>query len=407
MDKLNPMNKFVFVVCGGREHIEELNFSLKFLRHFSNNEIIVLTDSKRNEIDIEHDNILQVETPAEFNNHQASIYIKTGINKFLPSGHNYCYLDGDIVAINENVDKVFEFYKSPISFAKDHCVMREFSPHAMNCNCVEENAKEEDIFNDKLGQLFGRINLTDSRIKKQSEELLAIFNTYRAKPLKYFFQNITYLLKRYVLPLNYFNLQKYRFVKRNKCWYNSLKEIILFDYPYYEKRLWGTSGIRFNKEGNFWEDKEGKKYEFKAPECNHLTEYIKKEYGIIIPDNWNHWNGGVFLFDDTSADFLNYWHEQTIKEFSNPYTKTRDQGTLALTVWKFGLQNQPTIPQEFNWITEYANNDIAWKKDFGYTRDGFKTHFSPNLLHIYHEWGKSGWSIWDSVVILGKENELV
>jgi hypothetical protein len=46
------MNKFVFVVCGGSEHIEELNFSLKFLRKYSKNEIIVLSDLKRNEIKI-------------------------------------------------------------------------------------------------------------------------------------------------------------------------------------------------------------------------------------------------------------------------------------------------------------------------------------------------------------------
>ncbi|MDD3858561.1 MAG: hypothetical protein PHW83_00060 [Bacteroidales bacterium] len=396
------MNKFVFVVCGGKEHIEELNFSLKFLRYFSKNEIIVLTDSKRNEINIEHNNIIEVDTPTEFNNHQASIYIKTGINKFLPQAHNYCYLDGDIVSINSDVDKIFGYFSSPITFAADHCVMKEFSPHAMNCSCVEENLKEEDIFNQKLGELFGKINLTDAHIKKQTEELLSIFVRYRRNPIRYLFKNTKYLIQRYVLPLESFVFNNYRFQKKNKCWYNSNKEIILFDYPYYEKKLWGIAGIRFNKEGNFWENKEGKKYEFKSPACNHLTEYLKIEYGIKIPEDWQHWNGGVFLFDDSSAEFLNYWHEQTIKEFSNPYTKTRDQGTLALSVWKFGLQNQPNIPQEFNWITEYANNDIAWDISKGYTKDGFKTSFYPNFLHIYHEWGNEKWSIWKSVKELHK-----
>jgi len=396
------MNKFVFVVCGAKEHIEELNFSLNFLRNYSNNEIIVLSDTKRNEIKIEHNNVIEVNTPAEFNNHQASIYIKTSIHKHLEKGHNYCYLDGDIVAINSEADKIFDYYKSPISFAADHCVMNEFSPHAMNCKCVEENLKEEDIFNEKLSELFGKINLTDSHIKKQTEELLSIFVKYRRFPFKHFLKNTKYLIQRYVLPLESFYFNSYRFQKNNKCWYNSENEIILFDYPYYEKRLWGTSGIKFNKEDNSWETREGKKFEFKAPFCNHLTEYLKKEYGIKIPNDWRHWNGGVFLFDDSSADFLNYWHEKTIKEFSNPYTKTRDQGTLALTVWKFGLQNQPNIPQEFNWITEYANNDIAWDKVKGYTRDGFKTTFYPNLLHVYHEWGNKEWSIWNSVTDLYK-----
>lgn len=394
------MNKFVFVVCGGKEHIEELNFSLKFLRHFSQNDIIVLTDSKRNEIKIDHNNIIDVATPSEFDNHQASIFLKTGIRKHLENGNNYCYLDGDIVAITAEVDKVFEHFQSPITFAADHCIMKEFSPHAMNCNCVDENHKEEDIFNEKLSELFGKINLTDSHIKKQTEELLSIFVKHRSYPFRYFLKNAKYLIQRYLLPVKYFYFHSFRFQKNNKCWYNSDNEIVLFDYPYYEKRLWGTSGIKFNKEDNSWETKEGKKFEFKAPICNHLNEYLKKEYGVKIPPDWRHWNGGVFLFDDSSSDFLNYWHTQTIKEFSNPYTKTRDQGTLALTVWKFGLQNHNNIPTEFNWITEFANNNIAWDKNKGYTYDGFKTTFHPVLLHIYHEWENANWSIWESTQFL-------
>ena len=65
----------------------------------SKNKIVVITDSGRNEIKIDHNNIIDIETPREFNNHQASIYLKTSINKFLEKGNNYCYLDGDIVRI--------------------------------------------------------------------------------------------------------------------------------------------------------------------------------------------------------------------------------------------------------------------------------------------------------------------
>jgi hypothetical protein len=391
------MNKFVFVVCGGKEHIDELNLSLKFLGHYSNNEIIVVTDLPRNEIEIGHDNIIDVKTPENFSNHQASIYLKTGLNKFLPKGNNYCYLDGDIVAISKDVDNVFENYSSPITFAKDHCVINEFSPHALNCGCVEENLKEEDIFNEKLSILFGKINLTDSKIKKQSEDLLAIFTKYRKNPIKFLFQNVRYLSLRYVLPVKKVHFHNYNFIRKTKCWYNPEGQIILFDYPFYEKRLWGKSGIRFNRQGNYWETKEGKKFEFKAPLCSHLSEYLKKEYGHKIPDNWKHWNGGVFLFSDDSADFLNYWHKITIKEFENPYTKTRDQATLAASVWKFGLENHDNIPEQYNWITEYANNNIAWSQQKGYTKDGFMTRFKPKLLHIYHEWGNENWSIWQSV----------
>lgn len=397
------MNKFVFVVCGGKEHIDELNLSLKFLRHYSKNEIIVVTDLERNETPIGHKNILDIKTPSELSNHQASIYLKTGLNKFLPKGYTYCYLDGDIIGINSQVDEIFSFFKTPIVFARDHCVIREFSPHALNCECVEANSKEEDIFNGKLSELFGKINLTDRNIKKQSEELLAIFTKYRNKPLKYLLQNLSYIFKRYIIPAKSIKMGNYTFLRRTRCWYNSDKEIILFDYPYYEKKLWGTSGIKFNKEGNFWEDKNGRKFEFKAPECEHLSKYLNKTYKLAIPDNWKHWNGGVFIFSDDSAEFLNYWHDITIKEFDNNYTKTRDQATLAVSVWKFGLENHNYIPEEYNWITEYANNKIAWNKDKGYTRDGFNTVFHPTLLHIYHEWGNENWSIWQSVIELIKK----
>jgi hypothetical protein len=400
------MNKFVFVVCGGKEHIEELNFSLKYLRHFSKNEIIVITDLSRNEIKIENNTIIDIVTPIEFDNHQASIFLKTSINHYLEKGHLYCYLDGDIEAVSNQVDEIFKKFNTPISFAADHCKINEFSPHALNCDCDKKVVEQEIIFNSKLSELFGKINLTNETIRKQSEELLSIFNNYRSKPIKNLFKNICYLLKRYIIPLKSFELSNYKFNKKNKCWYNSDKNIILFDYGYYEKKLWQVSGIRFNKKNLYWEDKAGNKFEFKAPVCNHLTNYLKKEYDVEITENWQHWNGGVFLFDDSSTEFLDYWHKQTIKEFSNPYTKTRDQRTLALSAWKFGLQSHPTISQEFNWITEYSNNDIVWSKLKGYSRDGFKTIFQPAFLHIYHEWGKTGWSIWDSIIVL-KEIEKI
>jgi hypothetical protein len=48
--------------------------------------------------------------------------------------------------------------------------------------------------------------------------------------------------------------------------------------------------------------------------------------------DWQHWNGGVFLFDDSSVEFLSSWHEKTVMRiFDLPNWKTRDQGTLIAT----------------------------------------------------------------------------
>ena len=65
-------NKFVFVVCGAKEHIDTLHFSIRYLQHFSKNEIIVVTDSARNEIQVAYQNVVDVKTPENFTNHQAS-----------------------------------------------------------------------------------------------------------------------------------------------------------------------------------------------------------------------------------------------------------------------------------------------------------------------------------------------
>ena len=81
-------NIFVFVVCGNREHIDTLHFSLDALKRFSKNKIVIVTDSSRNEVPVNHSEIFDVETPNEFTHHQASIFLKTSLHKFLPVKNN-------------------------------------------------------------------------------------------------------------------------------------------------------------------------------------------------------------------------------------------------------------------------------------------------------------------------------
>ena len=103
-------NKFIFVVCGAQEHIDTLHYSLEYLKKFSKSEIWVLTDSSRNETSIVHDNIIDIQTPQEFDHHQASIFLKTGIHHYFPKGNRYCYLDTDIIALSGQVDSIFNDY---------------------------------------------------------------------------------------------------------------------------------------------------------------------------------------------------------------------------------------------------------------------------------------------------------
>ena len=128
-------NIFVFVACGNDEHIHTLNFSLSYLRHFTKNEIIVVTDLERNNVKINHDNIKNIDTPANYDHHEASIFIKTKLHKILDMDNMYCYLDSDVIAISSNIDGIFGYFAPPVTFASDHCKIDKFSNSAVNCRC--------------------------------------------------------------------------------------------------------------------------------------------------------------------------------------------------------------------------------------------------------------------------------
>ncbi len=128
---------FVFVVCGDREHIDTLHFSLKALQKFSAKRIIVVTDSTRNEVPVIHSEIIDIKTPEKYDHHQASIFLKTGLYQFLSKGSLYCYLDTDVVAVDTKVNSIFNEYVSPITFCTDQGNLASFSPYSYHCNCLE------------------------------------------------------------------------------------------------------------------------------------------------------------------------------------------------------------------------------------------------------------------------------
>ena len=87
--------------------------------------------------------------------------------------------------------------------------------------------------------------------------------------------------------------------------------------------------------------------------CRHLREEIRARFGIDIPDGKaHHWNGGLYLFDRASTDFAQSWHGNTLLTFGDAYWRIRDQGTLLVTQWQFGLQDHPLIPQNASRIID-------------------------------------------------------
>ena len=133
--------KYVYVVCGDKKYIHALHVSLRYLKHFSSLEILVVTDNSRNEITIEHDHVVSIATPQSLTNHEASIYLKTSIYKHLLAGPIYCYIDTDVIAVSNDVDRIFDHFSPPVTFAPDHYPLPFFSPYAVKCNCIAENLR--------------------------------------------------------------------------------------------------------------------------------------------------------------------------------------------------------------------------------------------------------------------------
>jgi glycosyltransferase involved in cell wall biosynthesis len=282
-------NAFVFVVCGKR-HVARLNAALKFLKHFSRCEIIVVG---RTDLKLDCDQVITAKVPSHLDDHRASIFLKTSLHKILAGQHRqFCYLDSDVIAVNDGVDTIFDHARKPISFALDHSTLREFGRYAVNCHCA------------KL-------------------------------------------------------------------------------------------------------------------ECEHLHLAIRKKFKVEITDGaWRHWNGGVFVFDENSAGFMELWHKQTLAAFADPYWKPRDQGTLAATVWKMGLQRHPALPGNFNFVVDPFRFNLAPRSrrlaakagelppDESYSlRDNDGQKPRPFFLHFINDGvGKRGWKNWDDAELLLKQN---
>lgn len=387
-----PGNKFVFVVCGAREHVDTLHFSLEYLKYFSKNEIIVVTDSSRNEIAVEHDNVIDVRTPENFTHHQASIYLKTGLHRFLPSGHNYCYLDTDVIALSRECDDIFNQAQGSITFAADHCRMPKFSPHAVKCDCLVRNRKEIAELEALMEKFDPGRKEQDPVMEKKKQHLIRQFEIIKQNKFSYLLLSI-----RFLLTLNKFKLDEDTYYDRwKKVWHDREGKVIITPAESMVKDIEKNSKWRWNALKRRWMGPDGSDvYDL---ECPHLAEYIYNRFKIEVKDkNFQHWNGGVFLFNDASHDFMEAWFNKTMEIFTYPEWMTRDQGTLIATVWQFGIQNQALLPKRFNFIADWHNHKLMVDEKGGFTDDAFKTRLHPAFIHIYHNFGKRGWDVWDYV----------
>lgn len=392
MDMSSRDTAFVFVVCGAREHIDTLHYSLPALRKFSERRIIVVTDPKRNEIPVMHDDVMEVQVPDHFDHHQASIHMKTGLHRILPVGPVYCYLDTDVVALDSGVNDIFNHYQAPITFGEDHCRTDQFSPAAVRCGCDRMFLTWET----ELKALF--LKYKDLSRPPENEEKKRILEQ-KLEEIKKNRLRYKLISWKFNLSKRFFHLDKDSILdKRNHVWNDrhgnpilyektveSAVETIERETPY---RLDRTNGITWLRDGkNVFDCR-----------CGHLQTAIHQTFDIAVkqPD-WQHWNGGVFLFDEQSHAFLEDWHQMTLEAFALPYWKTRDQGTLIATVWKHGLQHHLTLDPKFNFIADHGHSEREHLGKLEFRVKGWQETVNPSFIHVYHHWADQQWDVWSEI----------
>lgn len=390
---------FVYVVCGDNKHIETLNVSLQFLKNHSNSKIIVITDCSRNNTRINHDEIIDIKTDLRLNHHQASIFLKTSIHRYLNlDNHLYCYLDSDVLAISNDVDTIFEESFDVIGFCPDNISFDYFSPYAMNCGCIEQYRDQKERLEKSINE-YKKIHNQWERENNNSEgeKLEQRLNDIKTNK----FKNIGFLLSFTFQNINPFSskirLGKYIQYKKDKSWYNSKGEKILFPIEKHESFVHRKTGFKYQVEDNYWSFADSN-YDVTKPRCIHLHEAINHEFSIKIePENWQHPNGGVFLFNKSSINFLEHWHQLTLEIFEKADWKTRDQGTLATTFWHFNLQHNHLLPKKYNYIIDYFCDNLKYDKELGFSKNNFKTNIQPKMAHVFHRFGDTDWDIWNVI----------
>lgn len=403
---INPNQCFVFAVCGAERHIRALHYSLKALRRHSRSDILVVTSALRNEIEIEWPRVIDIATPAHLDNQQAGIFIKTSLHRFVPPGPRYCYLDTDIVAVHPSVDEIFSYNPNPIRFAADHVGLSEFSPHAVRCGCQARNHHDIEEITEIKEAAYASLDVQDPEPK-----LCRTSTDYEERADKMIFRWAAFLRWAAGRPSPSQHCEPAQ--RRWQRYWLESQDRVLWEPPTIIDHVERTTSWRRDHRRQSWITPNGNDIYHLA--CDHLMAQIATTFGIVVKEsNWQHWNGGVFLFDRNSAPFLEQWHENTLRIFNDPLWLTRDQGTLVATIWQLGLQNAPILPQAFNLVADPCNRGLMISKSgLHLTKDGFLSKEKPRLIHALSRVSALSrfldptWDVWQWVTARATGDEIL
>ncbi|NQU66501.1 MAG: hypothetical protein HQ510_01030 [Candidatus Marinimicrobia bacterium] len=378
--------KFVFVVCGDDEQLRRLHLSLGILKKYTKSPIIVVTDLSKNQGKIRHDTVISVSTPPNLDAHQSSIFLKTSLHHHLDMKHLYAYLDTDMIARSKKVDQVFDQFSEPVSFARDYVDIQHFSPVAVKCGCQEQFRDHEKI----LTGLFKKYDPNYARIRdeKNRKKITRIEQLDKA-----FKKNFRWKILRkwrqwfdpehlHLTDFTHYVTAKsgYTWDDETRTWFDEDGTVIYSLDSGYRAQIEELGDYLFDESLNAWKTTDG--LVTNDVKCTHLQDAIVEKIGVRIPDQWRHWNGGLFLFNKQSVEFLEDWHQLTIGTFPDPDWVTRDQGTLAATVWKHELQENAPIPIELNFILtlKFGNARYLGKNQF--IQSSSREKVKPVFVHL-------------------------
>ncbi|OPZ98166.1 MAG: hypothetical protein BWY70_01298 [Bacteroidetes bacterium ADurb.Bin408] len=397
---MSKKEAYVYVVCGSDTHINTLHTSLRFLKRYSSRDIIVVTDLARNKAAINHPRLIDVRTDSSFSDAQAAIYLKTSLPEYLNmQDYVYCYLDTDILAIDKDADTVFEQPFDPIGFCPDNITFDYFSPYAVHCSCADKAAQNKKMLGEAISMYEANYNAWKAFCNNpQGEALQEYLAVLKKNKWAHYGILLNYFFQKHNPFSSNIRLKNWRQNKQNKAWYDLKGNKVLYPIENFETYIGQATGFEYHAAEKYW-SLPGQPWDVTKPRCTHLHEAIAQTFGLrITPDNWQHPNGGFFVFDERSRDFFGKWHAHSLAIFNKPDWKTRDQSTLALTLWEMGLDKISYLPVTYNYIIDYFCGNDAYVPDKGFSKDGFKSCHHPKFVHVFHHFGDTTWALWNTLL---------
>lgn len=167
-------------------------------------------------------------------------------------------------------------------------------------------------------------------------------------------------------------------------------DIIVLDDPAWIFEKIPSSGIIFASDSKTIEE-----YSRYVTPGKSLSNEILNRFDVKVDKDWVLWNGGVFAFNEHGKNFISKWHQNQLAIYYDlqGWTK-RDQGTLAVTAWQMGKQDNPILPKRANF--RHGLDKGLDNKTWTIKGTGEKI----TNLHMCVSWGNTKSETWKRIMVM-------